>query len=204
MAEGFFSRWSQRKEAVRQGKELAPEPERAAEAPVPLEPAAVAMPAAELAPAEVPPPPTIEDAESLTPDGDFSRFLQPDVAPEVKNTALKKLFSDPHFNTMDGLDVYIDDYNKPDPMPASMLRQLASAKFLNLFDEEEEEEGKERPVGESPTPSASPDAGVPESVAQSSTRTAQALPPAEDHADPDLRLQQDDAPGPEGPGAGPR
>jgi hypothetical protein len=120
----------------------------------------------------------------------------------VKNTALKKLFSDPHFNTMDGLDVYIDDYNKPDPMPASMLRQLASAKFLNLFDDEEEE--KDRPMGESPTPSASPDAAVPESVAQSGTRTAQALPPAEDHADPDLRLQQDDAPGPEGPGAGPR
>jgi hypothetical protein len=40
----------------------------------------------------------------------------------------------------------------------------------------------------------------PESVAQSSPRT-EALPPAEDHADPDLRLQQDHAPGPGGPGA---
>jgi hypothetical protein len=223
MAEGFFSRWSQRKEAVRQGKELAPEPEVAAAPLPPPQPSPsgggslVSATSAAEGLVSSPPPlgegrgggtpvaepaPTLADAQSLTPDGDFSRFLQPDVAPEVKNTALKKLFSDPHFNTMDGLDVYIDDYNKPDPMPASMLRQLASAKFLNLFDDEEEE--KDRPMGESPTPSASPDAAVPESVAQSGTRTEQALPPAEDHADPDLRLQQDDAPGPEGPGAGPR
>ena len=38
------------------------------------------------------------------------------------NAALKKLFSDPHFNVMDGLDTYIDDYGKPDPIPPSMLR----------------------------------------------------------------------------------
>ena len=30
---------------------------------------------------------------------------------------MKKLFSDPHFNVMDGLDTYIDDYGKPDPLP---------------------------------------------------------------------------------------
>ena len=80
-----------------------------------------------------------------------------------------------------------------------MLRKLASAQFLKLFDDEEEKAER----GKSPTPGASPDADAPESVAQSSTRTAQAFPPAEDHADPDLRLQQDDAPGPAGPGAGP-
>jgi hypothetical protein len=39
------------------------------------------------------------------------------VAPEVKNAAFKKLFADPHFNVMDGLDIYIDDYSKPDPLP---------------------------------------------------------------------------------------
>ena len=43
---------------------------------------------------------------------------------------MKKLFADPHFNVMDGLDTYIDDYAKPDPIPPAMLRQLASAKFL--------------------------------------------------------------------------
>jgi hypothetical protein len=102
---------------------------------------------------------------------------------------------------MDGLDVYIDDYSKPDPMPPEMLKQLASAKFLRLFEEKETEEVADANV---PTEGANADAPAPESVAQSSIRTEQALPPAEDHADPDLRLQQDDAPGPAGPGAGAR
>ena len=193
MAEGFFSRWSQRKEAVRQGKEIAPEPERPSPHPSPRrgEGETPPLPLAgegrgEGDPAHELPPPTLADAQSLTTESDFTRFVRPDVAPDVKNTALKKLFSDPHFNKMDGLDVYIDDYNKPDPMPASMLKQLASAQFLRLVEE----------------PGATPDAGAQESVAQSGTRTAQALPPADDHADPDLRLQQDHAPGPEGPGQG--
>jgi hypothetical protein len=115
----------------------------------------------------------------------------------VKNAAFKKLFTDPHFNVMDGLDVYIDDYSKPDPIPPEMLRNLASAKFLKLFDDEEE---KEDAAG-APTREVAGGA-APENVAQSGSRTEQAVPPAEDHADPDLRLQQDDAPGPRGPGAG--
>jgi hypothetical protein len=119
---------------------------------------------------------------------------------------MKKLFSDPHFNVMDRLDTYIDDYGKPDPIPPEMLRKLVSAKFLNLFREEEEQEERERLAREGKTPTSGEVADVPdpESVAQSSTRTEQALPPAEDHADPDLRLQQDDAPGPTEPGAGSR
>ncbi|WP_309246525.1 DUF3306 domain-containing protein [Ramlibacter montanisoli] len=66
---------------------------------------------------EPPPLPTLADTESLTKDSDFTRFVQPGVSPEVKNAAMKKLFADPHFNVMDGLDTYIDDYGKPDPIP---------------------------------------------------------------------------------------
>jgi len=58
------------------------------------------------------------------------------VAPEVRNAAMKKLFADPHYKLMDGLDIYIDDYSKPSPLAVATLRQMASAKFLNLFDEE--------------------------------------------------------------------
>jgi hypothetical protein len=185
--EGFFSRWSRRKEAVREGKPVQ------AEAP----PADPVLPAnADAAPAALPadptpqrdesPPPTLQDVQSLTPESDFSRFTRPDVAPDVKNAAMKKLFADPHFNTMDRLDVYIDDYGKPDPLPVEMARQLASAQFLKLFEEKEEEntqaaaEGRE--VADNPAPPT---------VAESDT-----------DADPDLRLQQDDAPGPRGPGQG--
>jgi len=141
------------------------------------------------------PAPTLADVESLTPQSDFTRFVRPDVPPDVKNAAMKKLFSDPHFNVMDGLDVYIDDYGKPDPLPPEMLRQLASAEFLGLFREEEKEQEKEgREVADG--------ASAP-SVAQSPEGETAVQPP-EDHADPDLRLQQDHAPGPEGPGHGSR
>jgi hypothetical protein len=213
MADGFLGRWAKRKEAVRQGKEVAEEPVKVADA-VPTVPPPQPSPnrgGSELqqvqppAAAESPPAPTLQDTESLTPASDFRRFVQPDVAPEVRNAAMKKLWADPHFNVMDGLDIYIGDYNKPDPIPPEMLRQLAGAKFLNLFKEEEEAEEKARQeAAKAPTMREAADAPAAETVAQSSSRTEQALPPAEDHADPDLRLQQDDAPGPESPGAGSR
>ena len=84
------------------------------------------------------PPPTLDDVAALTREADFSRFVAADVDPGVKNAALKKLFSDPHYNVMDGLDTYIADYNKPDPLPASMLRKMAQSKFLGLFRDEED------------------------------------------------------------------
>jgi hypothetical protein len=64
------------------------------------------------------------------------------VAPEVKNAAMKKLFADPHFNVMDRMDIYIDDYSQADPLPLAMLKQMNGAKFLNLF--EEEDQGKDK------------------------------------------------------------
>src|SRR5665647_2180572 len=69
----------------------------------------------------------------LTPDSDFKPFMANNVGAEVRNAAMKKLFADPHFNVMDGLDIYIGDYSQPDPISPSMLRQMAGAKFLNLF-----------------------------------------------------------------------
>jgi hypothetical protein len=197
VSEGFLGRWARRKEAVRKGEEVpaeAPTPEAPPPQPSPSgggsedQAAPLPPPLAEGRGGGTPapePPPTLEEAQALTKDSDFTRFARRDVPPEVKNAALKKLFSDPHFNVMDGLDVYIDDYSKPDPLPPEMLRQLAGAKFLKLFEEEQGEDA-ERPE--------------PGNVAQSGNRTAPALPPAEDHADPDLRLQQDDAPGRAGPG----
>ena len=82
------------------------------------------------------PLPTMDDVAQLTHASDYSRFVTPGVDADVRNAAMKKLFSDPHFNVMDGLDIYIDDYGKPDPLPASMLRQMVGADFLNLFPED--------------------------------------------------------------------
>jgi len=80
-----------------------------------------------VAPAVETPLPSVD---SLTFDSDFRGFLQPKVDEVVKRAALKKLFNDPRFNVMDGLDVYIDDYSQPDPLPREWLQELASARNI--------------------------------------------------------------------------
>jgi len=79
--------------------------------------------------------PTLDDVRALTADSDFSKFVGRGVTPEVRNAAMKKLFADPHFNVMDGLDIYIDDYTGRETLPASTMRAMAGSKFLKLFDE---------------------------------------------------------------------
>ena len=138
------------------------------------------------------PPPTLEDVQLLTAQSDFSRFVAGDVTPEVKNAAMKKLFTDPRYNVMDGLDVYTGDYSQPDPIPDSMLQSLVSAKFLRLFDEAPEEPGEPRDVADNPTG---------ETVAQCEPAPPAVPEPPQD-ADPDLRLQQDHATPGEDPGRG--
>jgi hypothetical protein len=95
------------------------------------------------------------------------------------------LFTDPHFNVMDGLDIYIDDYNKADPLPVGDLARMASAQALRLL--KSEPDSVPAPV-QHPT-----DVGTPEPVE----------PTPENHLDdPDLRLQPNPAPGPAGHGSG--
>lgn len=94
--------------------------------------------------------PTLQDAQALTPESDFKPYMARGLAPEVKNAAMKKLFTDPHYNVMDRLDIYIDDYSKSDPIPESMLRQMVSAKFLKLFEDEDEEQDAASPRLPSP------------------------------------------------------
>lgn len=151
MSDGFLGRWSRRKLDVKQGKPVEAEPPAPAPAPTVIIPEAGIHPHSDASHVdsrlhgndepvgvdeERPPPPTLEDVRALTPESDFSRFTASDVAPEVKNAAMKKLFADPHFNVMDGLDVYIDDYTQPDPLPEGMLRKMASAHAMGFFDHE--------------------------------------------------------------------
>jgi hypothetical protein len=139
---GFFSRWSQRKQAVKLGlaeeevrqdlaqvkaqDKLQPHPQNSAVS------VASGKPVATDNAAESPQLPTLTDVEQLTPDSDFSTFMTQGVSPEVRNAAMKKLFTDPHYNVMDGLDIYIGDYNTPDPLPAGMLAKMVGAQFLGL------------------------------------------------------------------------
>jgi hypothetical protein len=83
--------------------------------------------------------PTLEDVLKLTKDSDYSAYVKPGIDPAVQQAAMQKLFSDPHYNIMDGLDIYIDDYSKPDPIPLEMLKQLNQSQLLGLFKAPEEE-----------------------------------------------------------------
>ena len=134
MAEGFLGRWSKRK-AGKEVNEVDP-PEKK---PVPSKESSQAS-SVEMAPEEVSPPPTLDDVAKIDRfDPDFSAFMKPDVDPAVQQAALKKMFTDPHFNIMDGLDIYIDDYSKPDPLPPGMLERMVQSDMLNLFRKSSEE-----------------------------------------------------------------
>ena len=144
------------------------------------------------------PAPSRADVQSLTKDSDYTQFMAGEVAPEVKNAAMKKLFADPHFNVMDRMDVYIDDYGQSDPIPQAMLRQLASAKFLNLF-EDDDDEKKDAHANLNDIPSANDTQVVAQSVPAATISKTEPLT----HDHPDLRLQPDPAPRPEGAGSKP-
>ena len=174
MADGFLGRWSRRKQDVREGKPVEePPPPAPAQAPqaATSAPAPAAAPTSP-APAAEPPAPTLADAEALTPASDFKPFVSRAVSPEVRNLAMKKLFADPHFNVMDGLDIYIDDYTQPDPLPAGMLRQMASAHAMGFFDDEKKAGGEAGAGGADADACAiAPEAAQPRDDAEADGRT---------------------------------
>jgi hypothetical protein len=116
--EGFLRRWARRK--------LRRTEERRSREPGPPPPAALVAPGAApkrslpLRPPPMPPPPAGCRSRRWRrghagPDSDFSAFVARGVDQAVRRGALKKLFADPHFNVMDRLDVYIDDYTQAEP-----------------------------------------------------------------------------------------
>lgn len=236
--EGFLGRWARRKSDALQGKPLE-EPAPAA-APGGNTGAIVPPPDGTQSASAAAPPPgpdalvpaekelSLNDVRLLTKDSDFKPFMAEGVGPEVRNAAMKKLFADPHFNVMDGLDTYIDDYSVSEPIPESMLRQMASAKFLKLFDDEDDKDDKaekddqdepekiqsavarenaNNPDGETVAQSSeNPDMTSPDPVNPDNLSHAGSLPDTgasqKDHAHTDLRLQPDHAPPAPGGGRG--
>jgi hypothetical protein len=210
---GFLARWSRRKAEARLCNEL---PDPAEKSPLPEPVALQEKPAGpEAAPdtralsseclpavaptatsgANAPAPLTLADVAKLDPESDFTPFLRADVASDVKNAALKKLFADPHFNRMDGLDVYIDDYSVPSPLPQHLLAKMAQAKFLGLVKDSAEE-----------TLARLADAPPSAAAEEVPARTASDAPGAESidhHEDADLQLQPHDDAGRAGAEQGP-
>lgn len=153
--EPFLSRWSRKKDEARQSP---PEPAREKAA----DPGA--------------PAPELPPVDKLTIDSDYRDFFHPKVGEETRRSALKKLFSDPRFNVMDGLDVYIDDYSKSDPIPPEMLAGLKQAQNILRWAKEDtderarEELRREQASAQAIEPPAPP--SVPEPGIQASTPEA--------------------------------
>lgn len=158
--EKFLSRWSRLKQQAR-------------EMPAPPAPA-TPNPRATEAPPELPP------VEELGMDSDYRSFFHPKVNEDLRRTALKKLFSDPHFNVMDGLDTYIDDYSRPDPLPAAMLAQLKQAQKIIEWANEKSEQGEKKE-------------GKEKKDEEGTVAAAPGMPPAGHEESPALRVQRDDA-----------
>ena len=211
--DGFLSRWSRRKAGAKSGAPMAETPvlgtpAPASDAPLPRMPAvpeaSATLPTNPPAGAEPAPLPTLDDVAKLSRDSDFSPYVARNVDAGVRNAAMKKLFSDPHFNVMDGLDTYIDDYGKPDPIPLSMLRLMNQSAVLGLFDDVVDAAAPEAPSPVLPA-QASPDGAGRATVAESTSPVApNSAPDSPADDDPDLQLQRDDADRRPGAGPGPR
>ena len=210
--EGFFARWSRRKAGVAAPVDERNEAPAAAASAMPSSAVSSTnvaapdivrsepVPAADSAPQ--PPAPTLADVAALTRESDFTRFMAPGVDRSVRDAAMKKLFSDPHFNVMDGLDVYIDDYSKPDPLPLEMLKKLRQSEMLGLFRDDTAAATAAGTAAEASADNAGIAASPPSTPSAQSAPSTDASPRVEN--DPDLRLQSDDGDRRPGAGEGPR
>jgi hypothetical protein len=140
--ENFLSRWSRRKSASKAGPAGPTTDAVPAQAGTQLpSPPEGALPRSRKGEGEQPltlhddSPAQLPPVDSLTLESDFTPFMQPGVDPGLRRQALKTLLQDPRFNVMDGLDVYIDDYSKPDPLPAGWLEKMNQVKSLGIFTE---------------------------------------------------------------------
>ena len=234
MSAHFFSRWSRRKQGLEPSEPGAVDPQQAwsgarsthSTPSTPSTPSDLSAPSSSgmnaqtgtdqrvpTAPAKDSPStpvPTLDDVQQLTPASDFQAFMQEAVPPEVRNAAMKKLFTDPHFNVMDGLDIYIGDYHTPDPLPVGMLQKMVGAQLLQVFAPQAQAAAPQAvPVKTQENPDrlceTAESAAVVAQSPPSSTTVAMQKPAhtgaPTDHDHPDLQLQPNHAPASPDPGS---
>ena len=124
--EAFLSRWSRLKREAPE-KDAALEEKKAAEAQ---------------------PAPALPPVESLTPQSEFAGFMHPKVEDTLRRMALKKLFSDPHFNTPDPFEPFSGDWTVAESIPPEMLAKLNQARSALFSPEEREKQDKETQAAE--------------------------------------------------------
>jgi len=133
--ENFASRWSRRKIEARKEKPAEPEPSSERTVPaVPADADTAAAPPGAPAPRELPP---LESLKGLA--SEYTEFLKPGVDENLRRSALKKLFADPHFENFERFEAYCEDFTKGEPIPLAMLKTLEHAKDLLFGDEEKKD-----------------------------------------------------------------
>ena len=119
--EAFLDRWSRLKqESVQEKKEEAPAPA---------------------------PTPSLPPVDKLTPESDYSGFMHPKVEDALRRVALKKLFSDPHFNTPDPFEPFSGDWTVAEPISDELMKTLNQAR-THLFGDEYKKEEEQPPQAE--------------------------------------------------------
>jgi len=100
--------------------------------------------------------PALPTLDKLTPDSDFAAFMNPKVKDELRRLALKKLFSDPHFNVPDPFEPFSGDWTVGEPISEELLATLNQARTV-LFNEQEKKAADEPVVAEKDEGETKPD-----------------------------------------------
>jgi len=85
------------------------------------------------------PAPVLPPVDKLTSESDFTGFMHPKVKDELRRVALKKLFSDPHFNVPDPFEPFSGDWTVSEAISPEMLATLNQTRTLLMPPEEEKE-----------------------------------------------------------------
>jgi hypothetical protein len=91
--------------------------------------------------------PALPPTDKLTPESDFTGFMHPKVEDVVRRVALKKLFSDPHFNTPDPFEPFSGDWTNAEPISEELMKTLNQAR-THLFGDEKKQEDEQPPQAE--------------------------------------------------------
>ncbi|MDH1472176.1 DUF3306 domain-containing protein [Shewanella bicestrii] len=148
-ANGFFSRWSQRREQVA-AEEAALAAQTTAENLAEVKPDTTAESAATTSEPQDALPKTDEDPnriltaeelpnpEEIEIGGSFAKFMGANVDPAAKTAALRALWKQPHFNEIDGLLEYALDYSNQPKLTPEVSAELAQKVFRFITKENEE------------------------------------------------------------------
>jgi hypothetical protein len=88
--------------------------------------------------------PALPAVDKLTTESDFGPFMHPKVQDSLRRVALKKLFSDPHFNAPDLFEPFSGDWTVGETISAEALQHLNQTRTLIFSDAERETYDREQ------------------------------------------------------------